>query len=162
LPIDARSSPSPQSRATFSWFLLISATIPWATSYIADKLALSDGTAVVLILTLRMSIYALILLPLLIAKRKEIKLAREDLPQLALPAWIGFVINKLFEFGGLARTTASDVALLITSESIFTTTITRYVTGYYSFARSAYFYENCRRCFDYYKCVRHFKIMNSI
>jgi len=35
-------------------------------------------------------------------------------------ALIGFVINKLLEFGGLALTTASDVALLITSESIFT------------------------------------------
>ncbi|GER87724.1 hypothetical protein KDW_18860 [Dictyobacter vulcani] len=33
---------------------------------------------------------------------------------------IGFVVNKMLEFGGLSLTTASDVALLITGESIFT------------------------------------------
>jgi drug/metabolite transporter (DMT)-like permease len=37
-----------------------------------------------------------------------------------LLALIGFVINKMLEYGGLALTTASDVALLIASESIFT------------------------------------------
>ncbi len=120
MPIDARSSPSSQSHATFSWFLLIGANILWATSYVAGKLALSGETSFIFVLALRMSISTLILLPLLIAKRKEIKISRQDLPQLALLACIGFVVNKLFEFGGLALTTASDVALLITSESIFT------------------------------------------
>ena len=119
MPIDSRSSPSLQSHATFSWFLLISANVLWATSYVAAKLAL-HSTSVILMLTLRMGISALILLPLLIAKREELKLSRKDLPQLALLSCVGFVINKLFEFGGLALTTASDVALLITSESIFT------------------------------------------
>ena len=70
--------------------------------------------------SLRMLISALVLLPLLIAKRKDLHLARRDLWQLALLALVGFVINKIFEYGGLALTTASDVALLITSESIFT------------------------------------------
>ena len=120
MPIDSHSShSSPQSRATFSWFLLISANILWSTSYVASKLAL-QATSVVLMLALRMSISALILLPFLIIKRRELKLSRKDLPQLILLSCIGFVINKLFEFEGLALTTASDVALLITSESIFT------------------------------------------
>jgi drug/metabolite transporter (DMT)-like permease len=120
LPIDSRSLPSPpQSRATFSWFLLISANVLWATSYVAGKLALQN-TSVIFVLALRMSISSLILLPLLIVKRGELKLSRKDLPQLVLLSCIGFVINKLFEFGGLSLTTASDVALLITSESIFT------------------------------------------
>ncbi len=120
MPIDTRSSlSSPQSRATFSWFLLISANVLWATSYVAGKLALQN-TSVILMLALRMGISALILLPILIIKRRELKLSRKDLPQLALLSCIGFVINKLFEFGGLSLTTASDVALLITSEFIFT------------------------------------------
>ncbi len=69
---------------------------------------------------LRMTIAALILLPLLFARRKDLHLTCKDIPQLALLALVGFVINKMLEYGGLALTTASDVALLISSESIFT------------------------------------------
>jgi drug/metabolite transporter (DMT)-like permease len=67
-----------------------------------------------------MGISALVLLPFLIARRKQLKLTRESVPQLLILTLVGFVINKLLEYGGLALTTASDVALLITSESIFT------------------------------------------
>jgi drug/metabolite transporter (DMT)-like permease len=106
-------------RQTFSWFLLILANMLWACSYVAAKVALRD-TSVNMMNALRMIIAALVLLPLLIAMRKELNLTRRDLPQLALLAIIGFVVNKILEFGGLALTTASDVALLISSESIFT------------------------------------------
>jgi len=99
--------------------MLITANILWAASYVAAKFVLRD-TSVNLMLALRMSISALVLLPLLIALRKELNLTRKDIPQLALLALAGFVINKILEYGGLALTTASDVALLITSESIFT------------------------------------------
>ena len=106
-------------RHTFSWFLLILANALWACSYVAAKFALRD-TSVNLMNALRMIISALVLLPFLIAWRKELHLTRRDIPQLAVLALIGFVINKILEFGGLSLTTASDVALLITSESIFT------------------------------------------
>ena len=109
----------PPRRHAFSWFMLITANILWAASYVAAKFVLRD-TSVNLMLALRMSISALVLLPLLIALRKELNLTRKDIPQLALLALVGFVINKILEYGGLALTTASDVALLITSESIFT------------------------------------------
>jgi len=99
--------------------MLIIANTLWAASYVAAKFVLRD-TSVNLMLALRMSISALVLLPLLIALRKELNLTRKDIPQLALLALVGFVINKILEYGGLALTTASDVALLITSESIFT------------------------------------------
>jgi len=99
--------------------MLITANTLWAASYVAAKFVLRD-TSVNLMLALRMSISALVLLPLLIALRKELNLTRKDIPQLALLALAGFVINKILEYGGLALTTASDVALLITSESIFT------------------------------------------
>ena len=109
----------PPRRHAFSWFMLIIANTLWAASYVAAKFVLRD-ISVNLMLALRMSISALVLLPLLIALRKELNLTRKDIPQLALLALAGFVINKILEYGGLALTTASDVALLITSESIFT------------------------------------------
>lgn len=110
---------SPRVRHTFSWFLLISANVLWASSYVAAKFVLHD-TSVNIMNALRMGIAALILLPLLIIKRKDLHLTRRDIPQLVVLALVGFVINKMLEYGGLALTTASDVALLITSESIFT------------------------------------------
>ncbi len=113
------SRPAIRSRHTSSWLLLILANTLWACSYVAAKFALRD-TSVNIMNALRMIISALVLLPFLIAWWKDLNLTRRDLPQLALLAAIGFVINKILEFGGLSLTTASDVALLITSESIFT------------------------------------------
>src|SRR5256885_13541861 len=109
----------PTARNTTSWLLLITANVLWAASYVAAKFALQD-TSVNVMLALRMGISALVLLPFLLARRKQLKLTRESVPQLLILTLVGFVINKLLEYGGLALTTASDVALLITSESIFT------------------------------------------
>src|SRR5579859_3080971 len=113
------TQPTMRPRHTFSWLLLILANSLWACSYVAAKFALRD-VSVNIMNALRMIISALVLLPFLFAWRKDLNLTRRDVPQLALLAAIGFVINKLLEYGGLALTTASDVALLITSESIFT------------------------------------------
>ncbi len=108
-----------RNRPILSWFLLILANILWACSYVAAKYALRD-ISVFMMNALRMMLAAIVLLPFLIVMRKDLKLTRGDLPQLALLAFIGLVINKTFEFGGLSLSTASDVALLITSESIYT------------------------------------------
>jgi drug/metabolite transporter (DMT)-like permease len=110
---------TPPARHTFSWFLLIMANVLWAASYVASKFALHE-TSVTFMLAARMTIAALILLPLLIVRHRELRLTRRDFAQLALLALAGFIINKLFEYNGLALTSASDVALLISSESIFT------------------------------------------
>lgn len=106
-------------RSTFAWSMLILANVVWAASYVAAKYVLTD-VSVTTMLALRMGISALVLLPLLIAKRKELSLTRKMLPQLVVLVLAGFIVNKLLEYSGLALTTASDVALLITSESIFT------------------------------------------
>lgn len=111
--------PAKTGRRTFYWLLLILANVLWAASYVAGKLTL-QAMSVNMMNSLRMLIAAMVLLPVLLARRKDLHLTRRDLPQLAMLALIGFVINKVFEYGGLALTTASDVALLITSESIFT------------------------------------------
>jgi drug/metabolite transporter (DMT)-like permease len=119
--LDNPSSQAPAGggQRIFAWFLLILANLLWAGSYVAAKFALRD-IPLNTVNSFRMIIAALVILPLFIARRKEFKLTRADLPQLALLALFGFVINKILEYGGLALTTASDVALLITSESIFT------------------------------------------
>src|SRR5205823_6319828 len=104
--------PTVRPRHTFSWFLLILANTLWAASYVAAKFALRD-TSLNIMLALRMGMAAFVLLPLLIARRKDLHLTRQALPQLLILALVGFVINKLLEYGGLALTTASDVALLI-------------------------------------------------
>src|SRR5713226_10175686 len=113
------SSSAVRPHLAFSWFLLMLANALWAASYVAAKFALLD-TSVNIMLALRMGISSLVLLPLLIVRRKQLNLTRQLIPQLLLLALIGFVINKLLEYGGLALTTASDVALLITSETVFT------------------------------------------
>ena len=95
------------------------ANVVWAGSYVAAKFALTD-LSVNMLNALRMIIAALLLLPLLWVRRREFHLTRRDLPQLAVLALVGFVVNKIFEYDGLALTSASDVALLIASESIFT------------------------------------------
>ena len=116
MPVQTQQS---RNRHTLSWLLLMLANGLWACSYVAAKFALHD-VSVNIMNALRMAISALVLLPFLVAWRKDLHLTRRDLSQLALLALIGFVINKILEYGGLALTTASDVALLITSESIFT------------------------------------------
>ncbi len=113
------SSSRPQTHHTLSWLSLIGANVLWATSYVGGKYAL-DGISVTMMLALRMLLSSIIVLPLLFIWRGELRLAWKDLPQLALLSFIGFVVNKLLEFGGLNLTTASDVALLITGESLFT------------------------------------------
>ena len=114
------ASPSSLPRHTFSWFLLILANILWSTSYVAGKFILQD-TSVTILNALRMCLASVFLIPLLLYKRKEIHLTWRDVPQLLFLALTGFVITKILEYNGLALTTASDVALLISSESVFTT-----------------------------------------
>jgi drug/metabolite transporter (DMT)-like permease len=106
-------------RQISSWLLLIVANVLFASGYIAAKFLLQD-LSVIVTLTLRVGISAVILLPVLILKRHSLHLTRDDFPHLVLLVLAGFVVNNLLEYGGLALTTASDVSLLITSESIFT------------------------------------------
>src|SRR5258706_184010 len=105
-----------EARHTLSWFLLILANILWACSYVAAKYVLRD-ISVFMMNALRMMLVVIVLLLFLIVMRKDLKLTRGDLPQLALLAFIRLVINKTFEFDRLSLSTTSDVALLITSET---------------------------------------------
>jgi drug/metabolite transporter (DMT)-like permease len=115
-------SGSVRNRFSSAWLFLVLANVLWATSYVASKFVLHD-LSVTMMLALRMSLSALLLLPFLIWHYRTTGLSRKDLLQLALLSLLGFVVNKLLEFGGLALSTASDVALLISAEALYTATL---------------------------------------
>jgi drug/metabolite transporter (DMT)-like permease len=99
--------------------VLIVVNVLWAGSYTAAKEALAQLSFIELNF-LRFGIASLILLGIAWQQRQSLWLQRRDLPRLAAICLFGFVLNKSAEFGGLSLTTASDTALLIASESMFT------------------------------------------
>jgi drug/metabolite transporter (DMT)-like permease len=112
----ARSANGSQ-RAAFG--ALVLANVLWAGSYTAGKVALAELPPVELN-AVRFTLAALLLTPVLIRYRKQIPRDRRLLFVLLQLSLLGFVLNKALEYIGLSLSTASDVALLIATESIFT------------------------------------------
>ncbi|MGH2390462.1 MAG: DMT family transporter [Chloroflexota bacterium] len=98
---------------------LVIVNLIWAGSYTAAKETLRVLSPVELN-GLRFTIAGLVLLPFLLRGWSGPRLSRADLPRLAVLCLCGFVFNKAAEFTGLNLTTASDTALLIASESMWT------------------------------------------
>jgi drug/metabolite transporter (DMT)-like permease len=98
---------------------LVLANALWAGTYSAGKIALRDLSPVELN-AVRFSLATLMLLPVLVRGWRHIPKDRSSLLKLGQLVLLGFVLNKAFEYFGLALSTASDVALLIATESIFT------------------------------------------
>jgi len=105
---------------------LVLANLLWAGSYTAAKESMRVLSPVELN-GLRFTIAGLILLPFLWRGRSGLHLSRADLPRLAVLCCCGFVLNKAAEFTGLNLTTASDTALLIASESMWTALLGRLI-----------------------------------
>ena len=103
----------------YSWLLLVSANVLWAGSYVASKVVLQE-LSVTMMLSLRFVLTALLLLPWLVLRWKDVHFTRQDVLPLGILILVGFGISKFLQFGGLAFTTASDVALLVSSEALFT------------------------------------------
>ena len=98
------------------------ANVLWAGTYAAGKIALGEISPVMLN-AIRFTLAALLLSPVLFHERTRIRTilrSRGDLLTLGVLILLGWVLNKLFEYIGLALSTASDVALLISTESLFT------------------------------------------
>jgi drug/metabolite transporter (DMT)-like permease len=98
------------------------ANVLWAGTYAAGKIALVEISPVMLN-SIRFTLAASLLAPVLFHERTRIRtIARSprDLLTLGVLILLGWVLNKLFEYVGLALSTASDVALLISTESLFT------------------------------------------
>jgi drug/metabolite transporter (DMT)-like permease len=102
-----------------AWAMLIIGNAIFAGSYAAGKIALRDLSPIMLN-ALRFSIASLFLVPIVIAGRRRLRFPLRMLPRFAMLVLMGFVVNKFFEYVGLNLTTASDTALLISTESIFT------------------------------------------
>lgn len=98
---------------------LVLANVFWAGTYAIGKIALQEVPPIELNV-IRFFLASLLLAPVLIRYRKQIPRDRRTLFLLAQLALLGFVVNKALEYIGLALSTASDVALLIATESIFT------------------------------------------
>lgn len=109
----------PPMSTKLSWLLLILANALWAGSYVASKFVLRELSAP-LMLSLRFTLSALILLPWLVLHRQDLHFTRQDMLSFGVLVILGFGISKFLQFGALVFTTASDVALLISSESLFT------------------------------------------
>lgn len=104
-------------RAAFG--ALVLANVLWAGTYAIGKIALVELPPVELN-TARFLLAALLLIPVLVYYRKQIPRDRRTLFLLLQLTLLGFVLNKALEYIGLSLSTASDVALLIATESIFT------------------------------------------
>ena len=116
-PGKAAPSAAISRRAAFG--ALVLANVCWAGTYAIGKIALTEIPPIELNV-LRFIMASLLLAPVLIHYRKQIPRDRRMLFVLLQLTLLGFVLNKALEYIGLALSTASDVALLIATESIFT------------------------------------------
>ncbi len=120
------SPPSPAAPVTQTpdattrgWAMLIAANVVFAGAYVSGKFALTAVSPVTLN-ALRFTSAGLLLVPVVIRLRREARMDRRDLVTFVAISLLSFVLNKLFEYEGLNLSTASDGALLISGESIFT------------------------------------------
>ena len=116
-PGKAAPSAAISRRAAFG--ALVLANVCWAGTYAIGKIALTEIPPIELNV-IRFIMASLLLAPVLIHYRKQIPRDRRMLFVLLQLTLLGFVLNKALEYIGLALSTASDVALLIATESIFT------------------------------------------
>lgn len=114
---DATPSAAGSRRAAFG--ALVAANVLWAGTYAIGKIALAEVPPIELNV-IRFLLSAILLVPVLYHYRKQIPRDRRMLFILLQLTLLGFVLNKAAEYIGLALSTASDVALLIATESIFT------------------------------------------
>lgn len=111
-------------RAAF--LLLVACNLLWAGTYVAGKEALHSLTPVELNAA-RFTLAAALFLPFV--ARSRLDLSRDRLLRLAWLCLFGFVLNKAAEFAGLSLSTASDTALLIAAEGLFTALFGRLLLG---------------------------------
>lgn len=115
----ATAGQTSQRARVLAFATLVLANVLWAGTYSAGKIALRELSPITLN-ALRFLIAAVVLSPVLIRQVRRIPRDRRSLLVLGQLVLLGFVLNKVFEYFGLALSTASDVALLIATESLFT------------------------------------------
>ena len=109
----------PVSGRVRGWVLLIVSNFAFAGAYVTGKFALTAVSPVTLNM-LRFTLASLVLLPIVIRSRRQLRMDRRDLLTFVSVSLLSFVLNKLFEYLGVNLSTASDSALLISVEGILT------------------------------------------
>lgn len=116
----------PSRRAAL--LVVVACNLLWAGSYVSGKAAL-DQVPFVTLNALRFGIAAVVLAPIVWRGRAMLPRDRGGRLRLLAIAVFGFCGNKALEFLGLSMTTATDTALLITSESLVTLLLAVLVLG---------------------------------
>ncbi len=116
--------------------VVIACNLLWAGSYVAGKAAL-DEVPFVTLNAVRFAIAAVIFAPVVWRGRHLLPRDRGGRLRLLAIAAFGFCGNKSLEFLGLSMTTATDTALLITSESLVTLLLAVVLLGETLRARTA-------------------------
>jgi drug/metabolite transporter (DMT)-like permease len=120
------AAPMPSRRAAL--LVVVACNLLWAGSYVSGKAAL-DEIPFVTLNALRFGIAAVILAPIVWRGRHLLPTDRGGRLRLLAIAVFGFCGNKALEFLGLSMTTATDTALLITSESLVTLLLAVLILG---------------------------------
>lgn len=98
-------------------WLAVLANVLWAGTYVAGKVA-EEQLSTIELNFLRILIASVIMGPIVWLQRDRLHLNRQDWLLLSLIA-LAEVLNKFFQFYGLTLTSATNAALLVTSESMF-------------------------------------------
>lgn len=99
--------------------LLVLASALWGSSYVVAKVALAEISPP-LLAALRFSIAAVTLWLILLARRPRVLPPRRDTLRLVVLGGVGVGANGLLGYWGVSLTTATDAALLIVGEVLFT------------------------------------------
>lgn len=110
------------SSQTVGWIMLIVGNGCFAGAYVSGKFGLTAVSPVTLNL-LRFLVASAVLGPIVWHLRRQLPRQRADILVFVAISLFSFVLNKLFEYVGLNLTTASDAALLISGEGIFTSAL---------------------------------------
>jgi len=108
--------------------LLVLASAAWGSSYVVAKVALQEISPP-LLAALRFSIAAAVLWLILLARSRTTLPTRTDAARLIVLGAIGVGANGLLGYWGVSLTTATDAALLIVGEVLFTTLLAVLLIG---------------------------------
>lgn len=104
----------------YAYFGIIFVNVMWGLSFIASKTALGSGFGPFTLAMTRYVLTCVMMLPLLRLREGELRLPKRGFWLLLLSSLCGISLYFLFEYEGLARTTASNASLIIASVPVFT------------------------------------------
>ncbi len=100
-----------------AYLTLLGANVPYATSYVATRVTLGSVPPATLALA-RLAIGSLVLAPLARPRVSDPTLSRDDRRAIAWMGILGFAAAYVFGHWGIARSTATNAALLIVVEPV--------------------------------------------